>query len=141
MTKKPKPTSFNPAKYTFTVKAHMAADLPWRAFARSETFTCIGDTPEHLWRTLMKGSLAKLGVVDDRMVMGFLLNLCNTMPIKVRETLVLGIMEGIGMVLTPDPENPGQLMGGMSQVFDSLPMGPDGEVRTASGLILPKGTE
>ena len=141
MTKK-KPNNIyqlNAAKYNIGAEFYLGADLPWRDKARVVKTRVAANTPQEAWRKLMMESLIKLDITDGKLILGFLLNLVNSLDTAVRETLVVGIIEGMGLSLERDPAAPEQMVGNLVQRFTSLAMGESAEKRTPSGLILPNG--
>ena len=123
-----------PQRYTVTVKGHFAAHKPWREIGRTYTHTMAASEPDVIWQALMRDLMQMLGFgSDDRLIVGLILNMVNSFPDHFRESLTLGIIEGLGLVLIPDEK--GETVAELKPLFVSLAK--EGPRHTPGGLILP----
>ena len=124
--------------YHLKLTATLPADPPWREEGRGITRYFGATSPDGLWQQTMRQMFEILGMQNDRIVIGAILNLVNTFGPAARELLAVGIIDGLGLMMEPDPENPGNMIATLGQVFDTLKR--DGEEqKLASGIVLPEG--
>ena len=121
-----------PVRYRADVDFHLPADPGWRELPQHLKNVCEAGEPEGLVQELLKTVIRRLNLSGDVVFVGVLLNIINQFPDNVRETIALGIVEGVGLSLAVKPTG---VEGTMHQRFSSLPV--KGEKRTASGLIVP----
>jgi hypothetical protein len=82
----------------------------------------------------MQTLVKSLGWPDAEMVAGLLVDWINRYPVEVRQIIVAGITEGLGMVYQKVED---EIQIDMVPLHDALEQG--GERRTPGGLILPGG--
>ena len=92
------------------------------------------------WSKVMHTCLTAMGITDDRIILGFYLDLLNNLPDILRLSLVKGIMEGYGLYVEITKTTEDGVKGvtaGLVKRYNSL--APEGEAETPGGVILPKG--
>lgn len=125
------------ALYQVDLKVHMGKDKRWgREENRNVRRTLQSRQPEVLVEDVWKAMVEILTMTDDNFILGLLLNLINKFPDEIRQRIVAGIVNGIGMKILPEE---GRLAVGFGQLFATLALNQEGEKRTASGIILPGG--
>ena len=93
-----------------------------------------GDTDWEAWARMVGASLEALGYNNDRFIVGFLLDLINTLPEDFRLAIGRGIVEGRGLNIEIKNEEGGQVLeASLPQKYEPLA----GPKETKSGLIIP----
>lgn len=103
-------------------------------------FTVKGESDYQVWSEVCQQLMASMGIVHAPLVIGFLLDFINTLPIDLRRILASGIILGLGCKVTEEKD--GSVM--VKQVKRYEPLGPAEEksgglvVPNKGGLVLPK---
>ena len=96
-----------------------------------------GDTDWEAWSHAMHQCLIALGYTDDRLILGFYLDLINRLPGELRMAMLKGIAEGYGLQVTSEVDEETKeptVTAGLVPRSTSL----TGDVeKTPSGLALP----
>ena len=138
-----------PAKpvYRAELKLTLPADPPWRDTARSFPKLLIDAAePDQLWQSVMRAVLVRLGFTQANLLVGVLLNLINSFPDEIRESITFGIIQGMGLVLAKE-EGADQIVAKFEEVWaplntihleqrEAASTPGDAEVRP-SGLVVP----
>ncbi len=86
------------------------------------------------WAHLISESLQAMGYTNDRFIIGFLLDLINSLPVELRLAIGQGIVEGRGLEIKSVQDEEGiAIEASLPQRYEPLA----GERKTESGLILP----
>ena len=97
-----------------------------------------GETDWEAWAHLIGSSLEALGYNNDRFIVGFLLDLINTLPEDFRFAIGRGIVEGRGLNIEIKNEEGGQVLEAtLPQKYEPLA----GTKKTKSGLVIPNKAE
>lgn len=118
---------------TFRLKVHSPANYIHPHV--DKVITVKGENDWETWARLIGSSLEALGYNSDRFIVGFLLDLINTLPEDFRLAIGKGIVEGRGLNIEIKQEEGGPVLEAtLPQKYEPLV----GERKTESGLIIPK---
>lgn len=121
--------------YRVDYKLHLPKHEGWRPENRTYRRIIESDNPEGLFYSFLHELILTLGFgTNEQLWAGLMMNLINSKSDELRTAIASGIIEGMGLELTPDA---GELIGSFVQRFTNLPI--DREKQTPSGLILPSG--
>ena len=118
---------------TFRLKIHSPANPLHRHIDEVVQFK--DATDYGAWVKLIQGSMRAMGYENDRFVLGFYLDLLNSLPEPYRWALIRGIVEGRGLKVSLETGEEGSpvIVIGLPQKYEPLA----GARETESGLVIP----
>ena len=87
------------------------------------------------WSQFMLKVLSLMAGGNARLMVGYWLDALNSIPADLRAALVQGIVQGLGLQIEPDPDDPTTIVVNVVQRYEPLATG---EPTNKSGLVLPK---
>ncbi len=125
---------------TAYVRVHTPETLPIHPH-RDATFTVKKETDYEVWSEVCQKLMASMGIVHAPLVIGFLLDFLNTLPIELRRILASGIVLGLGCKVTEEKD--GAVRVEQRQRYEPLMLPSEGRharlvVPTRPKLVLPQ---
>jgi len=87
------------------------------------------------WSQFMLKVLSRMAGGNARLMVGYWLDALNSIPTDLRAALVQGIIQGLGLQIEPDKDDPTTIVVNVVRRYEPLARG---DPTTKSGLVLPK---
>ena len=115
---------------TFVARLHVP-ETAWHPH-RDQSFHVSEETEWEAWAKFMAEVVRDLANKNPRLMVGYWLDALNVLPIDVRQSIVTGIIQGLGLDISVS-EAGTELVVQLLQRYDPL----TGEKRTQQGLVVP----
>ena len=85
-----------------TVNMSLGPNSLLRGPVRTAAFTAIGTNDLDLWRNIVGESLSRMGYTRPDLVVGFITDMVNALPLEFRRALASFILQGLGLEIVSE---------------------------------------